>query len=132
MNGQRAQTGYRYNANATSATIDKLDPAVAYTFEVKAITVDGKSSPAFTVNTANAGGETQTPGAAAALTVLPAASLNGTPVAASSVTASTTAGTQIFFAVDTAGFAGGVLTMLLSPTPAPSRSPSQRRCTSRP
>jgi hypothetical protein len=118
-NAQQAQTGFRFNADARTTTIGNLDPGRTYTFEVRAISQDGRSSAPFTVNAANASGGTQTPGAIPQLSVAPAPSSDGTPVSASSATATTTAGTQIWFAVDTAVFAGGVLTDAAQPYTGP-------------
>jgi Fibronectin type III domain len=118
-NAQQTQTGYRFDKNARTATITDLDPAITYQFEVRAITDDGRSSEAFTVNAANPGGGTQTPGAVPQLTLSPAPSSNGTAIAASSVTATTSAGTQIFVAKDAEVFAGGVLTDAAVPYTAP-------------
>ena len=101
-NGQQAQTGFRFNADARTVTIDNLDPAKAYTFEVRSISQDGKSSAPFTVNAAERRWWHPDAGHRCPTDPTPAASADGTPVTASSVTATTAAGTQIWFAADTA------------------------------
>jgi hypothetical protein len=118
VNGQQAVTGYRFDANATSATMSNPNKE-KYTYEVRAVTVDGKTSAPFTVGTANPGGGTQTPTQAPALSLEPAPAADGSAVAASSVKATTTAGTQIWYAVDTPAFAGGVLADAAKPYTGP-------------
>jgi hypothetical protein len=120
LNGQQSQVGLRFNQDARSADVTGLDANASYIFEVRAITADGKASAPFTVNTANPGGGTQTPGAVPQLTLTPAPNPDGvTAVQTNSVTATTTAGTQIFVAADTPVFAGGVLTDAAQPVTGP-------------
>jgi hypothetical protein len=99
--GRQLLIGSQYPASATSGTVDGLDPAATYDFQVRAITADGKSSTPFTVGT-SAGTAPQTPGVQPQLSLSPTpGSTPGTVVQANTVTAQTDAGSTIWYTLET-------------------------------
>jgi hypothetical protein len=126
--GPQTQIGTRImDPNAKQATISGLTSGVNYAFEVRSL-AGARMSDSFASGAA-AGG-TQTPTAPATLTVTPA--LNGggatdTPVTASSVTASTDAGGQIWYSTTGPAYTDGSLasdvTLYTAPIPITGTTP---------
>jgi hypothetical protein len=85
----------------TTGTITGLVATASYDFQVRAITADGKASTPFTVGTST-GTATQVPGVQPQLTLTPAAGATPTTVVtASNLTAATSAGSTIWYTLQT-------------------------------
>ena len=101
VSGRQAIVGAQYPAGVTTGTITGLVATASYDFQVRAITADGKASTPFTVGTST-GTATQVPGVQPQLTLTPAAGATPTTVVtASNLTAATSAGSTIWYTLQT-------------------------------